>query len=594
MVDIVNRPAGMVFPSSDAFYYDKESIRFLLGKGFSADSTHVMYSAFLAALHKIFGLDYLPVVTAQMAVYALIPVFLYLITSNLFSTFSGLLAASLFILRERNMLLLGGNVTGIGFNIMMSENLALLTWVALFYLVILWVKNPQSRSLLPWIAGGLMGISILTRVEMLAVYLAVGLGTLLVLWNKKSLWLRGAVTFTLAVILVVGPWMIRNWQQAGRLSIDKVDFVQRVVSQYFENDSDPADHISTNRRDIPSYSVYAERRLHGTSIKYIPARFSNSLLQTVLYLPTNHQPFLTAGSILERGKEGSIRFSRQGVFSEKYLLRYTRNLPYFWYIWDGSLSIRSYLPLLMVLFLCSLGIWVVGNKHNIIITIPVLAFSAHLLIWALAGYSGGRFIKLVDWIPLLFYSIGLTVLISIFWRVIVNGRSVTELNPQPEIGLFSLQRVIFQRNRWLERGALAFVLLIGTAPTILEPLIPQQYTEEKKAQVVESIHVDIKLDKGQYVYLYGKMLYPRFYEANEKPLDDRKGTIPNPTRDRMDFYLIGTRTIWVSYPTNQPVESFRHDVDVIVEGRIVRDTSFDLMYGGKQPYFLASRVLIIK
>jgi hypothetical protein len=594
MIDATQEPARTVFPSSDAFYYDKEALRFLLGEGFSEDSTHMMYSAFLAGVHSLVGLEYLPVMTVQLAVYALIPVGLYLVTTELSSSFAGILAAILLIFRERNAMLLGGDITGVGFNQLMSENLALLTFLFSFFAVVLWLKDPNQKSLLPWIGGALMGVTVLIRVELLAVYIAFGLGSLIFLRSRKAAWLRGMTAFTLAMVLIVGPWMVRNWQKAGQLGIDKSDFVQRLVSGYFEKNHEPQDKFSERADNNFRTGVYAERDHHGTAAKYIPDRLSSSLIQSVLFLPTGHQPLLTIGSMIEVNPDQIIAISKDGIFSEFYLVRYVRNLPYFWYDWDGTLMLRSVVPLVGVLFLCTLGMWSIWKQYQHMITILILAFTAHLMIWAVAGYSGGRFIKLVDWFPLVFYSIGLTVLLSILWRLIIKREAGADLNLGFDEGLFSSQKVPFQRNHWLERGVLVLVLLIGTAPTILEPLIPQQYTEEKKAQVVESIHGDIKLHKGQYVYLYGKMLYPRFYEANEKPLDDRKGTIPDPTRDRMDLYLIGTRTIWVSFPTKQPVESFRHDVDVIVEGRIVRDTNFDLMYGGKQPYFLASRVLIIK
>jgi hypothetical protein len=193
-----------------------------------------------------------------------------------------------------------------------------------------------------------------------------------------------------------------------------------------------------------------------------------------------------------------------------------------------------------------------------------------------------------------FYSIGLTAFVSDLWKKVVVGKSGQVPWYVPDDHFFTSQWNCSCRSRLLDWLTFAVIAMIGLSPTVLESVIPRQFTVEKMHQEMEGVGIDLNVEESRPSYLYGKMLYPRFFEAYQQPLDDRKGTLPAASISRIDFYLIGTRNIWVSFPVDQPVDDFSHGAEVLVEGSISRDTNYDLMYGGKKPYFIAQRIYFIE
>jgi hypothetical protein len=90
--------------------------------------------------------------------------------------------------------------------------------------------------------------------------------------------------------------------------------------------------------------------------------------------------------------------------------------------------------------------------------------------------------------------------------------------------------------------------------------------------------------------VYGKALYPRFFEKGEIYPDYRGGRLPDPDDSRVDFYLVGTQNIWVSIPAEEPEAVFPNAVDVIVVGNY-RKTKY--VENVERDYFKASCVYII-
>jgi len=594
-VDISSFSDYPLIPTSDSFYFEKEAFRLLAGEGFSPTSTHVMYSYFLGFLHLIGGQGYMDILPLHVGVMALTPVFLYKIGSLVHSNLSGFLTSLLFIIRERNQLLVAENISGIGSQDLFSENLALLFVVAFIFLIMRWVLDPENNPYLPPLAGGVMGVAVLIRADLLAMLGFVLLGLLVIFVNKKHLWLKGSVFIIVTVTLVITPWMIRNGYRTGRISLDKAEFISKKITEYTQPDNISGEGDSEtmdDRVEIPS-SVYLKRdRFYNLT--------SNALQQSILSLPSNHQPLFTVGSIIEY-QSGKISISKHSLFSEDYIFRYVKSLPFFWRTWNRRLPLRSILPVSMVLVLISIGIWSVWKQRGSLTGLPIFAYLGHILIWAFAGYSAGRFIKAVDWIPLLYYSAGIAGIT--FW----GGRCLEQLqilnmselcrenrgrNPQRNIKRFQKYKNISM--------TLLFII-VGISIPLSEFIIQPEYTRQNLQNIVEDLEIEslsaeqIDLDENdpdRSILLYGKAVYPRYFPEGEKYLDDRRGRIPDPDKSRVDFYIIGMNNIWVSVPTQVPAQVFPHYSDVIVVGRYVRNLEQDRRKGVK-PYFEAQKVFVL-
>jgi len=92
---------------------------------------------------------------------------------------------------------------------------------------------------------------------------------------------------------------------------------------------------------------------------------------------------------------------------------------------------------------------------------------------------------------------------------------------------------------------------------------------------------------------YGKALYPRYYKINETLPDDRKGTIPDPDKNRIDFYLIGTQNSWISFPVAFPDNFIPHFSDVLILGKKTRNSEFDQKQGFL-PYIQADTIFLLQ
>jgi len=581
-IDITNNPVVSIYPNSDALYFDREAYRFLAGEGFLAKSTHVMYSFFLSGVHSLAGDGYLNVIAIQYGFLAFIPVFLYRFTKELHTSFSGLAVAVLYIFRERNGLLIGGELGGPVVNQLISENLALLGMISFLYVVHLWMDQPGERKLYPHIAGGIMGISLMIRADYAAALFAVFIIMVILFWKDKKTWLRGMIPLLLVVGIIITPWMFRNWRNTGIFSLDKGDFVGRRVTAYIQNISSLGDNPDDSSEIIEKNPGEFNGRII-TLVNHV----GNNFHQTFLYLPNSSQPLLGLGplSFQEIRENENMDLSAYLIpFSKEYLKLYTSSLPYYWYTWDGIISGRSVIAIPSVLLMISIGLGFLWKRQIKTLLILLSAFFAHIMIWSFAGFSGSRYIIAIDWIMLVFFVIGLTELIKLIIQrfnrkdgwILSGDLSFQAIDsPKPEL---------HQNHRIFEIISIIGLILVGLGPTVLENNIPTQYTEsqftEKMSEIISSGQ-DL-LPSGQNCFeesvkgieqrmMYGQALYPRYYEQGELLVDDRRETIKSPAGPRIDFYLFGTENFGITMPESDPHLIFPHHIDAIVTGSYLSD-----------------------
>jgi hypothetical protein len=137
-------------------------------------------------------------------------------------------------------------------------------------------------------------------------------------------------------------------------------------------------------------------------------------------------------------------------------------------------------------------------------------------------------------------------------------------------------------------------MLLGILLPITDMYLPTQYTEANLDLMIANVQDDdgFSLDDGEVV-LYGKALFPRYFEAGERMEDDRKGTIPDFSYTRVEFYLIGSKSAWITLPLENEVDFFPHDSEVLIiaeQEPAQRDTGGVLISGG---FYKASVIYIL-
>jgi len=575
MIDVPRPPNFEVYLNSDAMYYEHQAQRLLVGEGLSPITEHPMYSLFLTGLHALDGDQYTGILPLQVAVLSLIPVFIYRLTALMGTRNAGGLAAVLYIILERNNLLLKSFITGPDVKTLMTELPALLALLCFMLFSLFWLRDPQRERLPALAAGGFLGLASLIRMELLVLTPVFLLAGTLILRKQVRKWGIAVAPFLVGLILILTPWVIRNWQVTGVQYIDKY-YVIRARWQSFEDifkpdeeglQKAPVSPSQTGEDDDGNSWSRMSDDFFGDNFQN---HFANSVSQLFLFLPSNHQPLLTVGSVINFPWEtgGNLQGGVPYFSTAPYLKRYARSLPYWWYDWEGGLAPRSVLPLLISLSLVSAGVYLMGRDSSRQTGYLILVVFTYITVYAFFGSSGGRFMLLVNWIPLVFFSAGLEGLARRF-RILEEGKE----RPgwiKGEWRVWSSQK---PHALWLGTLILVFVAI---SLQMIEIVLPPRYTEETLDQVRENLldraqTSDQQGDRIQQILrgsqplVYGKALFPRYFPAGEEMADDRQNTIPPSTFSRLEFYLVGMKNIWVVIPLEESLP-LPQGSEVIIKG----------------------------
>jgi hypothetical protein len=217
--------------------------------------------------------------------------------------------------------------------------------------------------------------------------------------------------------------------------------------------------------------------------------------------------------------------------------------------WAGYMGTLDTFLILISLAFTALGIGAAWKKIGPAGIMPLVIFLGYNLATAIARTSGGRYLVPVDWVVILYFGIGLAL--SIRWVTGALGFS-----REDQITKDEAPQLVPTRLPW--KGGFmvaACFLLIGGAIPFAEKIVTPMYTINKLDQTLEQVQLEKLLEpygvgeKDLQDYLksekriigYGRLLYPRFYRANEGEPDiysANKG-LPFP---RLIFNVVGGKS----------------------------------------------------
>ncbi len=591
-------PNGEQYPNSDASYYDTIAHSLLVGEGFASGGFNSpdgpiarkpMFDLFVALLHAVGGVGYEKVIPLQVAVLALLPVVIYFLTKSIHSRAAGLMTAFLVMFRERNAIALSDHITVAHAKFILSDLPATLGVVLFLLVMIWWLKQPQKRLSFSLLAGGVIAAFILVRPDLGAMIPFVSLGALLVLRRRPAIWGKGMLLLGLGVILVLAPWVIRNWCVTGKVFLDipgdRLGVFRETIFSRETGFSPPQDEgmqTKVNGKALldpnppePSPSL--------TTKDIVFNHYFNGQIQSLLYLPV--APNLFVAPIDAATSDSPGQAFVQMCCSP---VTYVRGLPYWWSDWDGRLATQSVLPLALILFLIALGLASAWRRQRTKGLLPLFAYVAHLLVYALFRRSGGRFILEVDWITAMFYAIGIIDLAFSTWSWLRRESCDDWLIARPVV---KTTRDWNTPKAYLLIGL--FVVLIGLSPPLVEMIIPQRYSQswfETRYQALlkigslDELGIEAELSNLENVF-YGRALYPRYFAPGE----GMTGWTGAFRRDisRIEFYLVGSTHNWVALPYQGELDAFPHAADVIFVGEEDKghfiEADILLLYKGQSP-----------
>lgn len=544
------------YPYSDAFIHDVIAQNLLVGEGLRWAEHQVprrpLYGLFLAGLHALAGQDYDRVIRWQMLGLVLFPVAVYLLGTRLHHRASGIVAAALIIFREQNALVLSDTINVSHAKLLMSDLPTAVLVSGFTLLCVLWLQNPPRHRALPLALGGVLGLTMLVRTQALLLLSVPLLFSLLVLGRRAwGRWGQSALLMGFGLLLVVSPWLCRNWRLTGGLAFDEtnsqVGMIARRLStspEDFDSALRPGETEAEYTRRMSEQTVTYLLRYPGKIAHLITASFLHSHVSTALILPA----------------------STWGEGAEEYVRR-----TGYWFKWEGAFQPTTYFPLALNLSLVAVGLGAAWARRKWLGWLPLGIFWVYALSNAIATISGWRFMLPADWVGMLYFSMGF-VHVSLFVGKSFSPRSGPEPLPDPApTPTLSGSPTIFL-------GLSALLLVTGLSLPLTEALIPPRFTPLEKTQTLAYLtehgitlpmpiqqQVENALAQPKTVVLTGRGLYPRVFPAEEGLLGGDWPSSGPRACDRLSLFLVGPANTDILLPlTESP--TFPNATDLLIVG----------------------------
>lgn len=599
------------YPNSDASLYDSAALNALTGNGYLQKNAPFIYRPFYALIllifHALAGPGYESIIPLQVALLALIPVFLYLLVLSLHNRISALMVAALFIWRQANALMLGDMITYSHVKLLMSDLPTLLGVVIYLWLFSSWLEDPESRRYRPVFIGGIAGLSILIRPEF-GVLLPFTAGLALFSLRKRyKVWTRGMLALTLGVLLLLAPWIWRNYQLTGTIFLDSPFYrADLFAKRYAEEQILPATPTPASQeiamptataatpQDVPlipltaatptpaialqpgeSLEEFTERMTEDVVdytrqnplgvVGFIGNHFLNSWLQSILYLPTRlcvagidfSQFLYTPGE----------KFWRSCAITENYVRYQT-----FWLDWSERIEPVTQVYIFSHLVIISIGVGTAWRQRRYAGLLPLVAALGYYSIHAVARNSGGRYIQPIDWFSSLYWGIGLTQL-SLWGFAYLRGKPFHNLGGTlPSLSNRGQDRQP-QIRGYLWRAIP--LLLVGLLLPFTDRSLATKFTEHQQQARLENLLTELEA-AGYHLnglaqietdlIFQGRALYPRIHPAGQGESGSTWPAFYAREFDRISFILAGPQNFGVVLPTSKELVDLPHYGEVLIIG----------------------------
>jgi hypothetical protein len=512
-------PTNEIYPINDSLTYDLSAQGMLIGRALTSETQDKpLFITHLAILHALAGTSYFNFYILQIISFAFIPVVGYYLGKNLHSRPLGIMFAALLVIKEKNAIALTNYIHVSTSKMILSEMLTTLGVLLFTLFLVWWLKNPQRSNSNLWLAGGVLGLTSLARLNAIGILPVTVILIGLALKFRWKAWVTASILIGAFVVVSSAPWIARNLAQSG----NAFNFIQSKTNGVIVNKryNPLIEESAPTQNDAGNQAPASRMQNYLVLGQGIATNYFHNLIGITIMLP----PSLELFKLLD-------------------LVR----LPYWRTEWDGSLLPGAFWIILGVLIFTALGIASAWKRWRAGGLAPLAVILGYNLTTAISLTSGGRYLVPMDWGVLFYFSIGLfdaaTWLLTLFgWRV--PSEPVAPQKPDlPNRGFASRLLVT----------CLAF-LFIGSLPIILETLPPERYpatvsvddflkanqTQPEFSQKTMLSITSLSKDPLARVF-YGRTLYPRYFGENkgDGPTLDEDALIGSAGFDRLSFFLLG-------------------------------------------------------
>ncbi len=531
-------PDHSLFPYSDAAAFDIASQYAYDGQGINAGRGYYrgLYPAFLVYLHTAVGQDYQKLMALQAVLYAVFPAIIYLLVKALSNRPVSVAAALMTAFRGINAIASASWINSDNPKQMMTDFPTAIGISLCCLLVVLAMKKPAWRYFYILLAGGAIGLTSLLRTNALMVIPFMVLLLFIHYWRNFGRWLVMIVFLLAGSLLSVYPWGLRN-QNAGMDSIQSMYLgkFRTVIRSRYPRAASPAPASTP----LPAISSPSDPDLDKPLDQEEDDPFVVGLDQIFFTELIEENPQLNrAANVVSFVTEltyHNIATSLLIIPTDSYFYRLYPILrleyPYWDTNWDWSIPAGALPVLILNLGLISLGIAAALRKKAIGLT-PAFMFAGYHLANGFARTAGGRYIVPVDWVVVVYYSIGLFAALTWLWQYLsLRGM------PKEEPDYLEQPEVPFRLSLAVRQVILAALLTLGIGTVIPasewlhvreQPLTtPVDWLDELERSAVfhqEFSRTEIEnfLQNDAAFISEGRLLYPRFMKADERIFKSRK------------------------------------------------------------------------
>lgn len=541
------------YPYSDAANYDIAAQAILIGEG---NSTGIIfqrpiYVTFLAVLHLLGGQNYGLIILFQIIVLSISVPFLYLIGKLLHSRLAGGLLAIFSIVLEINSIGATRFTRVTNSRLLLTEFPAGLLLIIGAYFIIKWFDDRNHGTKNVFISIGFLGLATLVRLHVIIV--GISQIVTLTLFGKKK-YLQNAAVLLAMLLLILVPWMARNFFVFGQFSLDpgKLD---KLLEYRWDIPSEAQLMLIRTGDFRYGEAIIGKENIPGlitglpNAFDYIGevlAHFLHNEVLSILAFPTSY----TSQSI-------NSYYSDQFHFGKD---------------WAGELELNEIVLIVINLIIISFGISAAVRKMNIGGIIPLVYQISYQMGNAIVRTSGWRYLKPTEWVFLLYFAIGLVEIVILLRGLI--------LDRDKENGSGNLTRsdLLIQPMNFSWRsginvvwGFIFFMILISLAPQVLPARYDNNYplmVETFHAFILEKsdlseVELENFLSNPKSEIYFGKALYPRFFYPNQGIHHWRSEIVDY---KRVEMTLLNDTYWQIRFPVNRKPAKIIQGSDILVLG----------------------------
>jgi hypothetical protein len=547
------------YPYSDAGDYALQAEAIKIGNGFPFGYIDKpLHLTFLAGLSWLAGSDFSRMILLQVGIFALFPGLIYLLVSRLVSRLSGLFCGLLIFFMQSNNLAVASRIQATNVKMTMSETLTGIMLVLFSLALIEWWKNKENRYWYPALAGSLLGLSALVRLNVL-----VSLPFILLVWligsgfkHKKS-W-KAVIVFLCFCFLMFVPWSIRNQIVYG----DALrSFTSKTGGVVLKKRINPIAHLYPTAQPIQkSTPIPVENQ---PALQDEPTESASNGWQNLIQ------------SMAQTGMHNLVTVALSlPATTTHFGLQDTIRQPYWDQEWDGTFFAGGQIVLAFSLLILIVGFILAWKRSGMISLVPLLVLLPYLMANTVALVSGGRYIVPVDWVLPVYFGIGITAITLWLFR-------------PGAFGLNDEKAELINSSRHSIRTAaipacVIFSFIISCIPSLLSLSIPPFFSQQTNSDVMNSIlpgkeylPESLTIEKLKTFALLegasfktGKSIFPRWMKSGESDTSGAGSAFSSLPFDHLSFSLISSDPYPtdVVLPINIPTEYLPNGTDVVVVG----------------------------